>query len=248
MMNNKSGSVIVLSVLIILAIAAGIGGWYELVRPTPQPAWIAATPRTEFLYGSVAQEASAGIPYWIWLVLPRIFPEYMPGEGGYASLGFSWEETIEMPAGFSKKSVGYVRVAGNCALCHAYSQSNGPDAAPTVFAAGPGHTAEYQKLLLFYKRCAQDSRFNADDILSEVDMATKLSFIDRLIYRYILIPRTREQLLGQSPVLFDAALLRHSADPASGASFRKQMQTLEGGLSGAEKDALSAYLKAIPQR
>jgi len=227
-------------------VAAGwIGIWYKFSREVSQPDWVAQNGRDQFLYGSAGAEKSSGMPYWIWLVLPRIFPEYMPGTGGYASLGFSWEETIEMPVGFSKKTVGYVRPAGNCAICHAYSKSNGPDAAPTVFSAGMGHTAELDKLMVFYKKCAEDPRFNADDILSEVNMATKLSLLDRLIYRFVLIPRTRQRILHGEPMIIDAALWQHSHRHA-GPGYRSRLEPLKSSLSGEEKTALSEYLKTLP--
>jgi hypothetical protein len=246
-MNNNSHkkSILIGVVAIVLIASAGIATWYKMYRAAPQSGWISADRRDSFLYASAGAEDTAGMPYWIWLALPRIFPEYMPGPGGYASLGFSWEETREMPVGFSKKTVGYVRVAGNCAMCHAYSRPNGPDESPTVFAAGSGHTAEIQKLLGFFKQCAQDPRFNADNILGEVSMATRLSFLDSLIYRYILIPRTRERLLQQDSVIIDAALWRHSRDPRSGVAFRQQMQALATSLTGAEKEALVGYLKTL---
>ena len=50
---------------------------------------------------------------------------------------------------------------------------------------------------------------------SEVETATKLSFTDRLLYRYILIPRTREALFDPAAVLFDPAIREHSRDPQS---------------------------------
>jgi hypothetical protein len=109
----------IVGVLILVIVA--ISAWANLWREKPQPQWITADKRDNFLYGSVGAERDAGIPYWIWLALPRMFPDYMPGNGGYVSLGLSWEEGKEMPAGFSKKAVGYVRVAGNCAICHAAS-------------------------------------------------------------------------------------------------------------------------------
>ena len=236
---------LIFALLLVAGAFTGIAIWYKLFRVVTQPAWIHATARDNFLYGSANAEKTAGIPYWIWLALPRMFPEYLPGPGGYASLGFSWEETLEMPAGFSKQSIGYVRVAGNCALCHTYSTSNGPDAAPTVFAAGPGHTAELQSLLLFYKRCAQDPRFNAANILDEISMATWLSFIDKLIYRYILIPNTRERLLQQNNVIIGQALWQHSTNPRSDPTFRQHLQDLESGLNGPEKEQLDTYLKTL---
>jgi hypothetical protein len=244
MSNNAKKTRILIVAVLVLGAVVGIATWYTMFREAPQPRWITADRRDNFLYGSAGAE-DAGIPYWIWLALPRIFPEYMPGPGGYASLGLSWEESREMPVGFEKKTVGYVRVAGNCAICHAYSRSNGPDAAPTVFAAATGHTAEIQKLLEFYKQCAQDPRFNADNILGEVSMATKLSVLDAAIYRYILIPRTRERFLKQDPVVVDAALWRHSKDPRSDPQFRQQMQSLSTELKGAEQAALIDYLKTL---
>jgi hypothetical protein len=243
-MSNNSKTRFVIVAVLVLGAAVGITTWYKMFREAPQPGWISADRRDNFLYGSTGSEA-VGIPYWIWLALPRIFPEYMPGPGGYASLGLSWEESREMPVGFAKKTAGYVRVSGNCAICHAYSRSNGPDAAPTVYAAGPGHTAEVQKLLGFYKQCAQDPRFNADNILGEVSMATTLSALDAAIYRYILIPRTRERFLQQDPVIVDAALWRHSREPRSGPQFLEQLQSLATELKGAEKAALLEYVKTL---
>ena len=52
-----------------------------------------ASDEDHFLFGSIGTEASEGVPYWIWLVLPRIFPDLLPGPGGYASLGIAPEAT-----------------------------------------------------------------------------------------------------------------------------------------------------------
>lgn len=234
--------ILLVAAVVILA-AVGITWWNKMFREVPQPAWIHENQRDSFLYGSVGAEETAGIPYWIFLVLPRIFPEYMP-EGGYAGLGFPWEETREVPAGFAKKTVGYVRVGANCALCHASSHPSDPDSTPSVYAAGPGQTMTLERLLLFYKQCAEDPRFTAGDILGEIESWTKLSLLDRLIYRFILIPRTRERFLRGDSVLVDAALLHHSQSPRAG-DFRPRLQTLESSLTGPEKDALATYLKTL---
>src|SRR4051812_7874433 len=82
-------------------------------------ALVTSHPATNFLYGSLGAEREAGISYWIVVVLPRIFDDLLPGPGGYASLGLPWKEGAELPAGFSKKTVGFPRVGFNCALCHA---------------------------------------------------------------------------------------------------------------------------------
>ena len=221
-----------------LAIAAGLTVWWKLYRIVPQPAWITADQRDNYFYGSVGAGEASGIPYWIWLALPRMFPEYMPGPGGYAAFGLSWEEGREMPVGFAKQRVGYIRVTGNCALCHAISNRPSGDEIPTISAAVSGHSTDIQPLLVFLKRCAQDPRFNADEILATVNQATKLSIPDLLLYRFVLVPRTREALLDPASVLFDPALQAHRKDPQSTAPFAGQpMETLEQQMKAMQSKA-----------
>jgi hypothetical protein len=230
-MNNRTKTIIrILLVLLILFVITAFTHWYKFRRNVPQPAWITATARDNFLYGSIGDERYAGMPYWIWLVLPRIFPEYLPYPGGYVALGLTWEEGKEMPAGFSKKTVGYVRVAANCALCHAASYRATPDATPEVVGAIPGHTVDLQPLLTFLKQCAQDPRFNGGELLAEIDMATKFSFLDRLIYRFILIPRTRQALIDQGMIL-NTTLRAHGQNPTAPFSDAK-LKPLEDWVRG----------------
>lgn len=205
---------------LVVVVAAACTVWYKFYRDVPQPQWIGADQRDEFLYGAVNAEQAQGIPYWIWLALPRLFPEYMPAPGSYASLGLSWEETLEMPAGFAKKTVGYVRVTGNCALCHASSSWAGSDGVPTVVVAPAGAVTSIQPLLTFYRRCAEDPRFNASEILAEVDNDIKLSLMDKLIYRYVLIPRTKKALLNPNGAIFAPELMAHAGNPQAGFSGR----------------------------
>jgi hypothetical protein len=209
-------------VLVVLAVVIVVMVWCKLYRVVPQPAWITADQRDDFLYGSVGAQEVAGIPYWIWLSMPRMFPEYMPKPGGYAALGLSWEESIEMPAGFAKQTIGYIRVTGNCALCHATSQRSVPDTVPTVVPAVPGHATDIQPLLTFFTHCAQDPRFTADEFLSQIDTWTTMPLLDRLLYRYVLIPRTRKALLDPAPVILAPELLLHSRDPKSDAPFSQE--------------------------
>ena len=209
---------LVIALLLIVIVVGAFTVWKNFYRDVPQPQWIAADQRDEFLYGAVGAKETQGIPYWIWLTLPRLFPEYMPAPGGYASLGLSWEETREMPAGFAKKTVGYVRVTGNCALCHANSSLASGDLIPTVGIAARGHTTNLEPLMTFYRQCAQDPRFNATEILAEVKNAVKLSFVDKLIYRYVLIPRAKKVLLHPEGMIFAPELLAHEGNPKAGFS------------------------------
>jgi mono/diheme cytochrome c family protein len=184
-------------VLMVLAVPVTWFAWYNFFREVPQPAWITDNQEMNFLYGSIGGEASAGLPYWIIVVLPRIFGEYIPGPGGYAAFGVPWEEGRELPIGFSKKTIGFDRVGFNCAVCHAARYRVTPDSTPVIVAGGGSHTADVQGLLEFLSRCANDERFNADNILAEIDLATRLSTTERLMYKYLLIPLVRRVLQQQ---------------------------------------------------
>lgn len=186
-----------LTVLLLIALPAGIFAWYNFFRELPQPAWITEDPEMNFLYGSIGGEAVSGFPYWMIVVLPRIFGEYIPAPGGYAAFGLPWEEGRELPVGFSKKTVGFDRVGFNCAVCHATQYRTRVNETPTIVAGGGSHTTDVQGLLEFLSRCAEDERFNADNILYEIDLATRLSFTERAIYKYLLIPVVRDLLRDQ---------------------------------------------------
>jgi mono/diheme cytochrome c family protein len=184
--------------LLLVAVVAGVGaaiGWYKFLREEQQPDWVTATPDMRFKYGSIGAEHDAGIPYWIFFVLPRMFPEKLPGPGGYASLGVAWEQGQELPIGFTKKTIGFSRVANNCASCHTASYRRSANDNPVFIPTGPNHTLDLQAFFRFVVDCARDPRFNADEIMSEIALVYDLPLLDRLIYRYVLIPITKKRLL-----------------------------------------------------
>src|ERR1035437_1632782 len=224
---TKVGKTVLIAGVILVG-AIGFIIWDKLYRVQAQPAWIAADPHDTYFYGSVGARHTGGVPYWLWLAMPRIFPEHMPGLGGYASVGMSWEEGKEMPVGFAKQRVGYIRVTGNCALCHVVSQSNGPDRAPSIVAALPDRTTDITPFVTFWKAFAADSRFNADEFFSEIDSDTKLSLLDRLLYRYVFIPRTKRMLMNNpEQALLSPELREHLRNPHSEAPFAdRQMKLL----------------------
>ncbi len=185
--------------LVVLGVGLGWYGWYKFFREEPEPKWASEAER--FKYGSIGAEATRGIPYYIWLVLPRVFPEYIPGPGGYKAFGLVWEEGKEMPVGFTKRVIGFPRVANNCAICHVGTWRSKEDETPHVVATAPSHTTDVQGLLRFLTRAGQDPRFNASTLLAEIDREVKLSWIDRIIYRFALIPITRDALRRQEQQL-----------------------------------------------
>src|SRR5918995_2607648 len=69
--------------IVLGSLAAGIA-YVKFFRREPAPYF--ASDEEHFLYGSVGTEEREGVPYWILLGLPRIFPEYVPQPGGYAAV------------------------------------------------------------------------------------------------------------------------------------------------------------------
>ncbi len=186
---------IVLVVLLVLGAIGAYIGWDRGFREHPQPDWVMKDDATRFMYASIGAEQDAGIPYWIFYVLPRMFPDKLPGDGGYASLGVPWEEGKELPVGFTKKTIGFPRVANNCAVCHTAQYRTSPGGEPVLVPLGSGHTSNVEGFFRFIIDCAKDPRFNADNILVQIELNTKLDLIDKLLYRYLIIPITKKRLL-----------------------------------------------------
>jgi mono/diheme cytochrome c family protein len=185
-----------IAILVVLAIiggAVGLFAYRHFFREEPAPYFESA--EDHFLFGSIGTEAQQGVPYWIWLVLPRVFPEYLPGPGGYAALGMPSKDGHELPVGFSKVTIGFPRVGINCAMCHTASVRTAPEAPPLLVAGGPSHQTNEQQYLRFLFACAADPRFTADTILGEIAKNVRLSRTDQLLYRFVLIPQTRRAIL-----------------------------------------------------
>ena len=184
---------IVAAVAVVFALSAAMFVYEHFYRE--EPAAHFESDEDHFLFASVGSEADAGVPYWVWLVLPRIFPDLLPRAGGYAGLGVVSKPGYEMPIGLSKVTIGYPRVGVNCALCHAASVRVTPESVPTIVPAAPSHQMAAQQYLRFLTDAAADPRFTADAILAEISKNTRLSLAERLLYRIAIIPSTRRALL-----------------------------------------------------
>jgi len=183
------------ALLVVGGTAGAILVYERFFREEPAPYF--ASDEDHFLFGSVGTEAAEGVPYWIWLVLPRVFPDLLPAPGGYASVGFVTRDGRELPIGLSKVTVGFPRVGINCAMCHAASYRTRPDEPATIVAAGASHQTAPQAYVRFLFAAAADPRFNADTLLAEISRNTRLSFFDQLLYRFAIIPTARRELLRQ---------------------------------------------------
>jgi mono/diheme cytochrome c family protein len=183
---------ILLSAVVVSGVAGAMFAYENFFREEPEPYF--DSDEDHFLFGSVGTERTDGVPYWIWLVLPRIFPDLLPGAGGYASLGLLSKDGYEMPVGLSKVTVGFPRVGINCAVCHTASVRLRPEDPPMIVAAAPSHQTAPQAYLRFLMSAAANPRFTPARILEEIGRNYRLSPMDRLLYRFAIIPGTRRAL------------------------------------------------------
>jgi hypothetical protein len=193
MSNNKARCFILLTGVLLLAAALVFTLWYKLYREVEQAPFASA--EEAFRYGSIGSERYDGVPYLIWRVLPKIFPDYLPRLGGYAALGLPWEPGKETPVGFSVKTVGFPRIAFNCAFCHSGSYRVNEQDMPTIVTPGTGNTADTLGYVRFLSAAARDAKFNASDLLREMAYLADLSVVDKLIYRFLIIPQTKKALI-----------------------------------------------------
>src|SRR5262245_23568216 len=197
---------IVAAVAVLVVLGAVIGAliWWKFFTTGPQD--FANDEAARFKYGSLASEALVGIPYPIFMILPRVFPDlvekyategYGPakaGSGGYGAFGLTWEEGQRLPVGLSIKRLGYERVTLNCALCHTTSYRLKAGDPPRIAVGGPSHTLNLQGLLRFLIAASHDRRFTPARLLPEISLHFPLDTIDRALYATVLIPGTRTAL------------------------------------------------------
>jgi len=153
---------------------------------------------TEFKYGSIGTEGTVGVPYWVWKVLPEVFPDKLPNRAGngYERVGFTYESpSSDLPMGASRSDDWIPRVGLNCATCHSGAYREAPGAPPKVVLGMPAHRMDLQAYARFLSACANDPRFNADSLIAAMRKHPEFGFFDGLAYRWFAINATRRGIL-----------------------------------------------------
>jgi mono/diheme cytochrome c family protein len=152
----------------------------------------------QFKYGSMSAENDRGIPYPIFYVLPRVFPQCLPGNklGGYRAFGLPWEEGRELPVGFSKRRLGFDRITQTCAICHTATYRMNAADKPVIVPTGPSHTTQSQEFLRFLRCAANDKNFTFKGMWEEIKRNFDMGLDDWAIY-HALIPVVRGRVLDQ---------------------------------------------------
>ncbi|MEE9394248.1 MAG: cytochrome c [Planctomycetota bacterium] len=169
---------------------------YLLVRINRDQAVGYESAEDHFKYGSTGGERKSGIPLAIWHLLPKMFPEYLPGEG-LRSLGFLYENGKDLPIGVSQRNVrGIETVFLNCAVCHVGTVRLAPDQPRQVVLGMPANALDLEKFERFLFACATDERFTGERIMAELErQGIEEDFINRLLLRYVGVSLMRDRLL-----------------------------------------------------
>jgi hypothetical protein len=195
---SRNGRKWVFLVVILVLVAGGIFVAYRRIADRPVDY---VDIREHFKYGSIGSEPVNGIPYWIWKVLPEMFPEKLPGKG-YASLGFLVEPGKETPIGFSQRTVFVNRAGLNCAVCHTGTYRESANSQPNLVLGMPANKLDLQGYINFLTDCALDPRFSPGYMIPAIEaIGGRLNFFERFIYQNIAIYQTRDALISQGKLL-----------------------------------------------
>jgi hypothetical protein len=190
--------------LLVLVVLLGWAGYYELcqvlrgvpveyVKTEPVPVEYAKMELVEyakkieeehFKYGSIGTDnMRRGLPYWIWKVLPDMFPDR------YREIGLNEEAGKDLPIGFSKRRIlGLDNVGVNCAFCHVSTLRPTATSKPKFILGMPGNTVNVEKFFKFLFDTAKDPHFETDNVMKQIlKLNPDMGFIERTTYRYIII-------------------------------------------------------------
>ncbi|MBD2500643.1 hypothetical protein [Anabaena azotica] len=190
---EKIGKLVAIVGLIVVLLVGSVWylNWVHLYRKVP----IAyASVEQQFNYGTIGTEQIDNVPYWIWLILPRVFPEKLPGPGGYMSLKMDWKAGEEVPVGLAKQTIGYPKVSLNCAACHNATFSSSNNEEVKMILTGTAPKFDLQGYINFLRSSANDPRFDSSYLLTKLQDVYELSWLEKYFYRFIIIPQSQEAL------------------------------------------------------
>ena len=151
-----------------------------------------------FKYGSTGGERESGFPYWIFKAMPQVCAQHL--HGGYASLGFIFEDGRDLPIGMSMRNYqGVDRTFLNCAVCHVSTVRDAPESKPRIVLGMPANLFNLFGFQKFVFECGRDPKFSSEHIVAEIDRlmqmkGEKLGLLDRYLVYPVAIALMRERL------------------------------------------------------
>jgi mono/diheme cytochrome c family protein len=155
-----------------------------------------------FKYGSVGAEERAGLPYWIWRVLPSLCADKLPNRPGkgYERLGFVYDGAAHgRPIGTSYRADHVALVGLNCATCHTGTLRAAPGQPRQIIAGMPANQMDLQAYARFLTACASDPRFTASNVIAAIEKENpNFGWFESVLYRFLAVPRTRKGILERA--------------------------------------------------
>ncbi|MEX2229764.1 MAG: cytochrome c [Dehalococcoidia bacterium] len=198
-------------VVLVAAVAAVlfvVGAVFSLLQTDEPEAFTSI--EMHFKYGSIGSDYAiaadeSGVPYWIWRVLPDVFPDILdeltPGRpgAGYERLGFIYEPDVELehprPIGLSYRKTAIEAVGVNCAACHVGTVRSTPDGGAQLVLGMPAARLDFLGYERFLIDATDDPRFNAGTLIDAIKQVNPdFGFFDQMVYRYVVIPRMKSRL------------------------------------------------------
>lgn len=183
------------AIVVVVGALLGFGLWYYLLRAEPD--FEGANAEEHFKHAPIGLSQESRLPYYIYQVLPAMFPEKLPGSGGWASFGFVFEPGQDIPIGFSLRKIGYPALEANCSLCHTGRYRTSPTDTPKVILGAPAHTINLEAFQQFLYACAGDPRFTSKNVVNAIKQVHHLGLFESMVYQYMIIPVTKHGLLEQ---------------------------------------------------
>ncbi len=211
---------------VVLLVVLG-GGAYLAARLTDDEPVTWESDADHFRYGSTGGERGFGkqfgfgIPYWVWVALPELFPENLPDSTpgrGYAAFGMIYSDDadprLDLPVGMSMRRVqGIDRVYFTCSVCHTGVIREAPGAPDRHVLGMPANTFDLGSLGTFLFRSATSWKFRSSRMFPAIEelealqeeraktddddryRPDPLNPVDRLVFRMAGITLMRDQLL-----------------------------------------------------
>jgi mono/diheme cytochrome c family protein len=188
-------AILIVGGLVVVLAFVGIAVVAFATRDVPE---VHADIQEHFKYGSIGSDSENGVPYWIWRVLPRLFPEHLPdrpGEG-LERVGFIYESPDrDRPIGTSLREYPVARIGLNCAACHTGVLQDTAGGERQFVLGMPAHQFDIESYFRFLFACAADPRFNPDTLIAAIkEENPSFSVVDELLYRFLIVPQTRDAL------------------------------------------------------
>ncbi len=198
---------VVFLVLVVLV----VGGLWALERFTRDRPVDYTDDAMHFMRGSTGGEKMNGIPYWFWVALPEMFPEYLPDKTpgrGYSSFGMIYapgdDPRYALPFGMSMRNVRGIDVVYlNCGACHIGTVRDSPGATPRVVPGMPAHGFDLGAWGTFLTSVPLDQKFTGQRLLDQIKsmqddphrLVDKPDMINQMIFKYLAADLMRDQLI-----------------------------------------------------